>query len=456
MTYDYDLFVIGAGSGGLAASKRAASYGAKVAIAEGDLVGGTCVIRGCVPKKLMVYASQFSKMYDYATGYGWSPVSSTFDWNTLRDSVQKEVMRLNQLHISFLGKSGVELINGLARLVDAHTVAVTTTEGEKSYTAARIIIAVGGEAVRPTNIKGIEHAITSREIFNLPKFPQRFVVIGGGYIGVEFAGIMNGLGATVTQIIRDHYVLRGFDQDIRSRVQAGMINHHIDVQACVDPNSITIEPHHDEFIISFTNREDQVQKIHVDTILAATGRRPNLDGLGLENAGIETKNGAVVVHPDSATNQPHIYAIGDCTNRVNLTPVAIAEGRALADTIYGHNPRAVNHRNVPSAVFSQPEAATVGLTEYQAKEQYGDLVKVYHSEFRPMIYSLPKAEERVFMKLIVVGVDERVVGMHMVGKDAAEIIQGMALVITMGGTKRDLDNTMAMHPTTAEEFVTMR
>ncbi|MEI6428522.1 MAG: glutathione-disulfide reductase [Pseudanabaena sp. ELA607] len=456
MAYDYDLFVIGAGSGGLAASKRAASYGAKVAIAEGDLVGGTCVIRGCVPKKLMVYASQFSKIYEYATGYGWSPVSSNFDWHTLRDAVYKEVMRLNQLHISFLGKSGVELVNGFARLLDSHTVAVGQNDDEKIYTAERILIAVGGEAVRPKDIKGIEHTITSREIFNLSEFPQRFVVIGGGYIGVEFAGIMNGLGATVTQIIRGNYILRGFDQDIRSHVQTGMINHHINIQAGVDPNSIEITKQPHEYVISFTNHEGEVQQIHADTILAATGRRPNLDGLGLENAAIETKNGAIVVHQDSATNQPNIYAIGDCTDRVNLTPVAIAEGRALADTLYGHNPRAVNHRNIPSAVFSQPEAATVGLTESQAKEQYGDLVKIYRSEFRPMIYSLPKAEERVLMKLIVVGVDERVVGMHMVGKDAAEIIQGMALVITMGGTKRDLDHTMAMHPTTAEEFVTMR
>jgi glutathione reductase (NADPH) len=450
-SFDYDLFVIGAGSGGLAASKRAAAFGAKVAIAEGDLVGGTCVIRGCVPKKLMVYASHFSHFPEESAGYGWDIPAGKLDWGKLRDAIQTEVLRLNKLHISFLEKSNVELISGFAKFVDAHTVAV----GDRKFTAERILIAVGGEAAKP-NLAGMEYAITSKEMFLLPQFPQRFAVIGGGYIGTEFAGIMRGLGADVTQIIRDHSVLKGFDKDVRSNVQEGMVNHGIKFHLGVDSDSLTISKNESDFTISFNDGDGIPQQITVDTVLAATGRRPNLAPLGLEQAGIEVVNGAIAVTEDSCTNQPHIYAIGDCTNRVNLTPVAIAEGRAFADTVYGHTPRFISHTNIPSAVFSQPEAATVGLSEEKALELYGDRIKVYKTKFRPMFYSLAGGEAKTMMKLIVVGEEERVVGLQMVGKDAAEIIQGMSLVVTMGGCKKDLDNTMAMHPTAAEEFMTMR
>ena len=448
--FDYDLFVIGAGSGGLAASKRAARYGAKVAIAEGDLVGGTCVIRGCVPKKLMVYASHFSHFPHEAAGYGWTIPAGTFDWAKLRDAIQTEVMRLNKLHISFLEKNNVELISGFARFVDAHTVAV----GDRQFTAERILISVGGEASKP-NLAGMEYAVTSKEMFLLPNFPKRFAVIGGGYIGVEFAGIMHGLGAEVTQIIRDRSILRGFDHDVRSNVQEGMTQHGINLHTCIDSSTLTIAKEENNLAITFNDASGNTQTLCVDAVLAATGRKPNLAPLALENAGIEVINNAIAVKEDSSTNQPHIYAIGDCTDRVNLTPVAIAEGRAFADTVYGHTPRFVSHTNIPSAVFSQPEAATVGLSEEKARELYGDRVKVYQTKFRPMFYSLAGGEAKTMMKLIVVGEEERVLGLHMVGKDAAEIIQGLALVITMGGCKKDLDNTMAMHPTAAEEFVTM-
>ena len=448
--FDYDLFVIGAGSGGLAASKRAARYGAKVAIAEGDLVGGTCVIRGCVPKKLMVYASHFSHFPHEAAGYGWTIPAGTFDWAKLRDAIQTEVMRLNKLHISFLEKNNVELISGFARFVDAHTVAV----GDRQFTAERILISVGGEASKP-NLAGMEYAVTSTEMFLLPNFPKRFAVIGGGYIGVEFAGIMRGLGAEVTQIIRDRSILRGFDHDVRTNVQEGMTQHGINLHTCVDSSTLTIAKDENNLAITFNDASGNTQTLCVDAVLAATGRKPNLVPLALENAGIEIVNNAIAVKEDSSTNQPHIYAIGDCTDRVNLTPVAIAEGRAFADTVYGHTPRFISHTNIPSAVFSQPEAATVGLSEEKARELYGDRVKVYQTKFRPMFYSLAGGEAKTMMKLIVVGEEERVLGLHMVGKDAAEIIQGLALVITMGGCKKDLDNTMAMHPTAAEEFVTM-
>ena len=448
--FDYDLFVIGAGSGGLAASKRAASYGAKVAIAEGDLVGGTCVIRGCVPKKLMVYASHFSHFPQEAAGYGWEIPQGKFDWQKLRDAVQTEVKRLNQLHISFLEKKHVELISGFVSFVDPHTVAV----GDRQFTADRILIAVGGEAFKP-NLKGIEYAVTSKEMFLLPQFPQRFAVIGGGYIGTEFAGIMHGLGAEVTQLIRHRLILRGFDEDIRTNVQEGMVNHGINFHTCIDSHSLAISQHGQGLTISFNDGEGKPQTVEVDVVLAATGRKPNLANLRLDLAGVEVVNKAIAVKEDSATNQPHIYAVGDCTDRLNLTPVAIAEGCAFADTVYGHKPRYISHNNIPSAVFSQPEAATVGLSESSARELYGDRVKVYKTKFRPMYHSLAGGDAKTMMKIIVVGEEERVLGLQMVGKDAAEIIQGMSLVITMGGCKKDLDNTMAMHPTAAEEFVTM-
>jgi glutathione reductase (NADPH) len=453
MAFDFDLLVIGAGSGGLAASKRAASYGAKVVILEGDLVGGTCVIRGCVPKKLMVYASSFSHLYEDAQGYGWSPVESQFDWSKLVKAVNDEVLRLSQLHISFLEKNQVELIQGRGTLVDAHTVAV----GERQLTAQYILIAVGGAPVKPP-FSGIEHTITSNEMFHLPQFPKRFAVIGAGYIGVEFAGIMRGLGAEVTQMIRTDRILRGFDGDVRNAIQEGMIAKGIRIISEINPETLAIEQT-DEGLKIAVEAKGESETVLADAILCATGRKPNLDGLGLDNAGVTVNEaGAIAVNPDSSSvSQPHIYAVGDCTDRINLTPIAIAEGRAFADTVFGHMPRYITHQNVPSAVFSQPEGATVGMTEEDAIAKLGENeVQIYRARFRPMFHSLTGAEERVMMKLIIDRTTDRVLGAHMVGKDSAEIIQGVAIAVNMGATKKDFDATVGIHPSSAEEFVTMR
>jgi len=448
MTFDFDLFVIGAGSGGLAASKRAASYGARVAIAEHDLVGGTCVIRGCVPKKLMVYASLFSHYYEDAQAYGWSKVYPQFDWSKLVKAIDQEVRRLSRLHIDFLQKNNVQLLQGTAHFIDEHTVAID----DRRFTAEKILIAAGGEATKP-NIPGIEHAITSREIFLLPMQPKRFAVVGGGYIGTEFAGILNGLGSKVFQIYRRDRILRGFDDEIRKEVQDGMAHHGIEFFLNTDVEKIDKVPEG----VCLTLKGASTTTLTVDAVLYATGRSPNLVPLALENAGVKTDKGAIVVDDWSTTSQPNIFAVGDCTDRVNLTPVAVAEGRAFADTQYGNNPHHISYENIATAVFSQPEACTVGLTEQQATRTYGeDEIKIYRARFRPMLYSLPDRQERILMKLIVHKETDKVLGALMVGKDAAEIIQSLAVAITMGATKRDLDNTMALHPTSAEEFVTMR
>ena len=448
MTFDFDLFVIGAGSGGLAASKRAASYGARVAIAEHDLVGGTCVIRGCVPKKLMVYASQFPHYYEDAQAFGWSKVYPQFDWSKLVKAIDQEVRRLSRLHISFLEKNNVQLLQGTAHFIDEHTVAID----DRRFTAEKILIAVGGEATRP-KIPGIEHAITSREIFLLPMQPKRFAVVGGGYIGTEFAGILKGLGSEVFQIYRRDRILRGFDDEIRKEVQEGMAHHGIQFFLNTDVEKIDKVPEG----VCLTLKGASTTTLTVDAVLYATGRSPHLAPLALENAGVKTEKGAIVVDEWSTTSQPNIFAVGDCTDRVNLTPVAVAEGRAFADTQYGNNPHHISYENIATAVFSQPEACTVGLTEQQAIDTYGEAgLKIYRARFRPMAYSLPDRQERILMKLIVHNETDKVLGALMVGKDAAEIIQSLAVAITMGATKRDLDNTMALHPTSAEEFVTIR
>lgn len=466
MSYDYDLFVIGAGSGGLAASKRAASYGAKVAISERDLVGGTCVIRGCVPKKLMVYASKFAHYYEDAVGYGWSEVQPSFDWKKLVTSVDNEVKRLSKLHISLLEKAGVELIPGDATLLDPHTIEV----GDRKVTADKILIAVGGEAIKP-DIPGAEYAITSREIFLLPEQPKRFAAIGAGYIAVEFSCIMNALGSEVTQFIRTESILRGFDQDIHTGIQDGMTKHGINL-VC---NSYVskIEKVADGLELTCLDKKNNTEsKITVDSALFAIGRAPNLGYLGLENTNVEivqcedhqtlpnlhgyTTNCAIKVDEYSRTTEPNIFAVGDCTNRINLTPVAINEGRAFADTEFGDNPRIFSHETVASAVFSQPEGATVGLNESEAKEKYGDAIKVYRTRFRPMYHSFTGKDEKVMVKLVVDSNTDKVLGAHMVGENAAEIIQGVAIALKMGATKKDFDATVGIHPSTSEEFVTLR
>ena len=448
MSFDYDLFVIGAGSGGLAASKRAASYGAKVAIAESDLVGGTCVIRGCVPKKMMVYASRFSHYYEDAIAYGWEETKPGFDWNKLTAAVQKEVHRLSDLHISFLEKAGVELIQGLGRFIDTHTVEVD----DRKYTAEKILISVGGEATRPSSIPGIEHAITSREIFLLPEQPKRFAVLGGGYIGIEFAGVLNGLGSDVTQIIRRDKILRGFDEELRQSVQDGAIERGLNIYK--NTNIVKLEKTDAGIELHLSGENEGV--LVADEVLCAMGRLPLLDALDLENAGVERKGSAIAVNEYSQTSQPNIFAVGDCTDRVNLTPVAVAEGRAFADTEFGNNRRHISYENIASAVFGDPESCSVGLTEEQAKEKCGeDGLKVYRSKFRALYHNLTGSKERILMKLLVEKATDKVLGAHMVGKDSAEIIQCVAIAIQMGATKKDFDNTMALHPTSAEEFVTM-
>ncbi len=449
MSYDFDLFVIGAGSGGIACARRAAEYGAKVGIAENDRLGGTCVNRGCIPKKLMVYSSRFPAQFEEAQGYGWSPVESTLDWSKLIVAVNQEVERLNGVYQRMLDKSGVEIIRGYARFVDSHTVEI----GDRKVTADKILIAVGGRPVKPNSIPGIEHAIVSDNMFHLQEQPKRLVIIGGGYRGVEFACIMHGLGSGVTQIIRADRILRGFDADIRSTLQEAMQQHGI--QIFNNSQDIKIEKTPEGIKVTAKGETEQVAIADVVS-LAATGRKPNLDNLALENAGIEVDKGAIVVDQHSQTSQENIYAVGDCTNRVNLTPVAINEGRIFADTMFGGKERIMSYENIPSAVFSTPELATVGLTEEQAREKYGDAVKVYRAKFRPLYHTVSGQEERTLMKLVVDQNSDRVLGAHMVGEHAGEIIQGVAIAIKMGGKKSDFDATVGIHPSAAEEFVTMR
>ncbi|BDI18422.1 glutathione-disulfide reductase [Nostoc cf. commune SO-36] len=458
MTFDYDLFVIGAGSGGLAASKRAASYGAKVAIAEYDLVGGTCVIRGCVPKKLMVYASHFPALFSDAAGYGWKVGNAELDWEHFITSIDKEVRRLSQLHINFLEKAGVELISGRATLLDSHTVEV---DGRK-VTADKILIAVGGRPTKP-DLPGMEYGITSNEIFHLKEQPKHIVILGAGYIGTEFACIMRGLGSEVTQITRGEKILKGFDEDIPTEIEEGMTNHGIRL---IKNNVVkTVERVPEGFKLTLSG-EDQ-EPVIADVFLVATGRTPNVDGLGLENAGVDvvdssmegpgySTTNAIAVNEYSQTSQSNIFAVGDVTDRINLTPVAIGEGRAFADSEFGNNRREFSHETVPTAIFSTPQAATVGLTEAEARKKFGDAVTIFRTRFRAMYHSLTGKQEKTMMKLVVDSNTDKVLGAHMVGEGAAEIIQGIAIAVKMGATKKDFDATVGIHPSAAEEFVTMR
>ncbi|NEO04472.1 MULTISPECIES: glutathione-disulfide reductase [unclassified Moorena] len=448
MSYDFDLFVIGAGSGGIATARRAAEYGAKVGIAEFDRLGGTCVNRGCVPKKLMVYASHFPDQFEEAQGYGWSKVHSTLDWTTMITAVNQETERLNGIYQRMLDNSKVELFQGYAKFVDSHTIDI----GGRKVTAQKILIAVGGHPVKP-DIPGIEHAITSDDIFHLKEQPKRIVILGGGYIGVEFACILNGLGSEVTVVIRRDQILRGFDAEIGSEIQQAMENHGIRVLN----NSKIIAIENTSAGLNVTVQGQSQTTIIADAVsLAATGRIPNIQNLGLENTGVAIENGAIAVDKYSLTTEDHIFAVGDCTNRMNLTPVAINEGRAFADTVFGGKSRIMSYENVPTAIFTTPEAATVGLSEAEAREKYGDAVKVYRSRFRAMYYTLPGRDEKTLMKLVVDQNTDKVLGAHMVGDHAAEIIQGIAIALKTGATKANFDATVGIHPSSAEEFVTMR
>ncbi|BAZ45206.1 glutathione-disulfide reductase [Chondrocystis sp. NIES-4102] len=452
MSYDYDLFVIGAGSGGIATARRAAQHGAKVGIVENDRLGGTCVNRGCVPKKLMVYASHFPDAFEESAGYGWTVGESSFDWHKMITAVNNEVDRLNGIYKKMLDDSKVTIYEGTGKFIDSHTIEI----GDQKVTAEKILIAVGGKPVKP-DLTGIEHAITSREIFHLTEQPKRIVIIGGGYIAVEFACILNGLGSEVTVVIRGEKILKGFDEDIRDEIQTAMQNHGIKIITNCDSDRLKFEKTDTGLKVTIPTKDDQETVIIADAAsLAATGRKPDLKNLGLENTQVEVVDGAVAVDEYNKTAEDHIYALGDCTDRINLTPVAINEGRAFADTHFGGQSRKMSYENIPTAVFTTPEAATVGLTEEEAKEKYGDAVKVYRSKFRPMYYTLPDKQEKTLMKLIVDTNSNKVVGAHMVGDHAAEIIQGVAIAVKMGATKADFDATVGIHPSSAEEFVTMR
>jgi glutathione reductase (NADPH) len=448
MVEEVDLFVIGAGSGGVRAARIASGYGARVAIAEEYRVGGTCVIRGCVPKKLLVYASRFADEFEDAAGYGWTLSEPKFDWPTLIANKDREIARLEAAYTANLDRAKVKIVKSRAVLLDPHTIKFTAT-GE-TVRAKHVLIATGGAPSLGKDIEGFEHIISSNEAFHLPELPKRILIQGGGYIAVEFAGIFNGLGSEVTLVYRGDNILRGFDGDVRNHLRTEMEKRGIKIVTKAVVEGIEKVDH--GLCVQLSDHED----VLVDKVMFATGRRPNVKGLGLDVAGVElSPTGGVAVNEYSQTNVPHIYAVGDVTDRIALTPVAIREGHAFADTVFGNKPTRVDHTNVPTAVFSEPECGVIGLTEAQACQE---LVKVdiYKSTFRPMKATLSGRDTRTLMKLVVDGQTGRVVGAHIVGADAGEMIQLIGIAVQMKATKADFDATMAVHPTAAEELVTLR
>jgi glutathione reductase (NADPH) len=445
-SFDFDLFVIGAGSGGVRAARIAAGHGARVAVAEERHLGGTCVNVGCVPKKLLAYAAHFGHDVEDARGFGWRVDAATHDWARLIANKNTEIQRLNGIYRHLLEGAGCTLYEARARLVDRNTIEV----GGERVTAERILIVTGGRPVLPDEPGAKEHGITSDDAFFLEEMPKRVVVAGGGYIAVEFAGIFNGLGAEVTQLYRGHLFLRGFDGDVRETLAEEVFKSGVDLRF----NTIVsrIEKTGDCLLAHLSDGD----VVECDQVLYAIGRRPNTADLGLEAAGVMVRDGgAIAVDDNYCTNVENIFAIGDVTDRVNLTPVAIAEGHWLADTLFGPGRPPVAYDIVPSAVFSQPPVATVGLTEAAARERLGK-IDIYRSTFRPMKHTLGGRQEKTMMKLVVEAESDRVVGCHMVGLDAPEIVQGMAVAMSASATKADFDRTIGIHPTAAEEFVTMR
>lgn len=443
--FDYDLFVIGAGSGGVRAARIAATHGARVAICEESRVGGTCVIRGCVPKKLLSYAAHFGEDFEDAAGFGWTLAAPEFSWPKLRRALHAELDRLEGIYHRLLDGAGVTLLEGRGVLVDPHTVKV----GAQTVRAEKILIATGGWPWVP-EFEGAEHVITSNEAFLLEDLPQRVITVGGGYIACEFASIFNGLGSETHQVYRGDQVLRGFDGDVRRVVTREMAAKGVQF--------------HFERLIERVEKTDEGLVAHLDDgscieadcIMYATGREPNTKGLGLLAAGVEVRaDGSVPVDEYARTNVPSIFAVGDVTHRISLTPVAIQEGHAFADTQFGNLPRATDHAMVASAVFTHPQVGTVGVSEEDAAHHYGD-VEVYRSEFRPMKNTLSGNPEKALMKIIVEQAGRRVVGLHVVGPDAPEIVQGFAVALKWGLTKEQFDATVGIHPTAAEELVTMR
>ena len=447
MAYDYDLFVIGAGSGGTRAARVAAGHGAKVAIAESFRIGGTCVIRGCVPKKILVYASRFADSFADAAAFGWTVGPISFDWPTLVRAKETEISRLSEIYAANLERAQVEIFRSHARVTGPNEVSLG--DGRR-FTARHILVATGGRPALHPRIEGIEHAVTSNEMFDLARFPRRLLVIGGGYIAVEFACLFRRLGAEVTVCLRGANILRGFDEDMRSGLRDEMTRAGVSFRFGRLPAYIKAEGAARR--VTMTDGET----LEFDQILLATGREPDTQGLGLESAGVAlTDNGAVQVDSRSTSNVPSIHAVGDVTDRIALTPVAIREGHWLADRLFGGATREVNYDAVATAVFTTPEIGTVGLTEEAARARHA-VVDIYKTSFRPMKATITGGADRIAMKLVVDGETDRLLGAHILGADAAEIIQALAVAVKMGATKADLDETMPVHPTAAEELVTMR
>jgi len=443
--YDYDLITIGAGSGGVRASRLAGGYGARVAVCEEDRVGGTCVLRGCIPKKLLIYGAHYADYMEDAENYGWTFDGVKHDWRKLIENKNTELDRLNSIYLNILKNNNVVLKEGHGVLIDEHTVEVSGNR----ITTENILIAVGGWPSMPS-IPGIEYAISSNEALELNTLPKRMVIVGGGYIAVEFAGIFAGLGVEVTEIIRADNILRGFDIDMRTSLSKEMEKRGITIKSDTEVRSI--EKHGDIFFLQLNDGKS----METECVMYATGRKANTKGLGLEIAGVElSDNGSIKVDKYNRTSQPNIYAVGDVTDRIQLTPVAIQEGHALADMLFNQNTRMTDYTNVPSAVFSTPPIATVGLTEDEACKKYGE-VDIYDSNFKPLVHTISGRDERSVMKLIVDPNSDIVVGCHMMGADAPEIIQGIAIAMKCGATKSQFDSTTGIHPSSAEEFVTMR
>ena len=442
--YDFDLITIGAGSGGVRASRLAGGYGARVAIVEKSRVGGTCVMRGCIPKKLLVYGAHYADEFEDARGFGWTVDGARLDWATLIEAKNRELDRLEGVYGGILRRNNAQLLEGKAVLADEHTIEVAG----RRVTAEKILIACGGWPTLP-NIPGIEHAITSNEALDLVELPARMVIVGGGYIAVEFCGIFRAAGVEVTEIIRASEVLRGFDEEVRAFLGAQMEKRGVRILR--ETVVRAIDRTNAGLVLSLADGGG----LETDVVIYATGRAPNTRGLGLEETGVHLGgNGEIVVDSWNRSSVPNIYAVGDCTDRFNLTPVAIAEGRAFAETHFNDNPICLDYDNIPTAVFSQPPVGVVGLTEMQAKLR--GQADVYTSRFRPLRHTLSGRDESMMMKTVVDAETDRVLGCHMVGADAPEIVQGLAIALKCGATKAHFDQTIGIHPTAAEEFVTMR
>ena len=444
-----DLFVIGAGSGGVRAARVAAQHGARVVVAEAAALGGTCVNVGCIPKKLYSYAAHFADDFRDAAGFGWQAGAPRFDWPLLKSNRSREIKRLNGVYRHLLASAGVEILNGWAQLVDAHTVQVQLAAGRERFTARHILVATGGRPSVPT-FPGCEHVVTSDGMFDLDPFPRRLLVVGGGYIACEFASIFNGLGSQVTQLYRGEQLLRGFDDEVRAFIAQEMRKHGVDVRTRTDVTGI------EKTAGGLAVALQDGSTLLADTVLYATGRVPNVAGLGLESVGVaQGKDGAIVVDDQYRTSVASVHALGDVTARVQLTPVALGEAMVLAERLFGSGGRKMGYDFIPTAIFTHPNVGTVGYSESEARQLFGK-VRIYRSEFKALKHTLSGNAERTLMKLVVDDASDRVVGLHMVGADAGEVVQGFAVAMKAGATKAVFDSTIGIHPTAAEEFVTMR